>query len=279
MRTIKILTCTLFAQAIFLTSCEKDKIEINPEIEATFILSENQAASENITDDATSIFFEAAVINNLYRTGQAVQANNSISCATVTVSPQSGFPKSIVVDFGNGCTSADGISRKGKINITLSNFLHLPGSTATITFDNYYTTSYKVEGTILWTNTSTANTISWSRQVTNGKLTSPGDGYYWMHEGTKYVTQTAGSNTPLNLLDDIFSITGSHSVTNPVGKTRTVTITEALIKPATCYNVTQGKIKIQGPDHFAILDYGTGTCDREATISIDGYPPKTFLIP
>jgi hypothetical protein len=77
----------------------------------------------------------------------------------------------------------------------------------------------------------------------------------------------------------VYSITGNHTVTNPAGKTRTATITEALVKPVTCHNVTQGKVKIQGPNHFAIVDYGAGTCDREATISIDGNPPRTFLLP
>jgi hypothetical protein len=279
MKLNKFFTLLSLCSLFFFASCEKDETEIDNEVLATFVMSENQAVSESVTDDANIVFFDAAVGAGLYRTSQATQTTNSTSCATVTVTPLNGFPKTIVIDFGNGCTSADGVSRKGKINITLSDYLHNPGSTAVIIFDNYYTAGYKVEGTITWTNTSTPNGFSWTRVVTNGKLTSPLDGYYWLHQGTKYVSQTAGSNTPLNLLDDVYSITGDHTVTNPAGKTRTATITEALIKPTTCHNVTQGKIKIQGPNHFAIMDYGTGACDREATISIDGNPPRTFLLP
>lgn len=279
MKLNKIFSLLFLTASFFFVSCEKQTTEEDPEILATFVMSENQAISESVTDDANVVFFDAAVGSGLYRTGQATQTTNSTSCATVTVTPQNGFPKTIVVDFGNGCTSADGVTRKGKINITLSDYLHNPGSNAVMTFENYYTAGYNVEGTITWTNTSTPNGFSWTRQVTNGKLSSPLDGYYWLHEGTKYVVQTAGSNTPLNLLDDVYSITGNHTVTNPAGKTRTATITEALVKPVTCHNVTQGKVKIQGPNHFAIVDYGAGTCDREATISIDGNPPRTFLLP
>jgi hypothetical protein len=213
------------------------------------------------------------------RLTEVFQTTNTLSCATVSVTPQNTFPKTIVIDFGNGCTSVDGVSRAGKINIILSDSVHHPGATAVMTFTNYSTVGYKVEGTITWTNTSTPNGISWTRQITNGKVTEPLGGYYWTHEGTKNVTQTAGASTPLNLLDDVYSVTGSHTVTNPAGKTRTVTILEALEKKTTCHNVSKGKMKIQAQTHFAVLDYGDGTCDNVAVITINGVLPITILLP
>jgi hypothetical protein len=280
MKLKKIFALLALPLLFFLPSCEKDEAEIDPEIETTFVLSGNQAVSESVSDDATVVFFEASVGNGLYRTNQVFETTGTLSCATVTVTPQNSFPKTIVVDFGtNGCTSADGVARKGKINIVLSNYLHISGTTAVMTFDNYYAAGFKVEGTITWTNTSTQNAFSWTRQVTGGKLYNPIDGYHWFHEGMKTVTQTGGASTPLNLLDDVYSITGNHTITNPAGKSRTATITEALIKSTTCYNVSQGKVKIQGVNHFAIVDYGDGTCDKVATISIDGNPPRTILLP
>lgn len=263
----------------FLASCQKEENEPDPEFETTFKLSENQAVSESINDDATVVFFEASINSGFYRTNDNAETSGTLSCATVSVTPQNSFPKTIVIDFGNGCPSQDGITRKGKINITLSDYVHNPGAVAVMTFDNYFTAGYKVDGTITWTNTSTQNGISWTRQISNGKVTEPLSGYYWTHEGTKNVTQTAGGNTPTNLLDDVYSVTGSHTVTNPAGKTRTVTILEALEKKVTCHNITKGKMKIQAQTHFAILDYGDGTCDNVATITIDGVAPITILLP
>ena len=264
----------------FFASCQKEKDEQDPELETTFKLSGDQAISESINDDANVVFFEAAASQNLYRTTGTLETTNTLSCATVTVTPQNTFPKTIVIDFGtNGCVSADGIARKGKISIVLSDYLHVAGTTAVMTFENYYAAGFKVEGIITWTNTSTANGVSWTRQISNGKVIEPISGYYWTHEGTKNVTQTAGANTPLNLLDDVYSVTGSHTVKNPAGKTRTVTITEALEKKATCHNVTKGKMKVQGPTHFAILDYGDGTCDNVATVTIDSHPAITIVLP
>ena len=280
MKLKKIFALLSLPSVFFFASCEKGETEPDPEFETTYKLSEDQAISEGINDDATVVFFEATVGAGLYRVNGTVETTNTLSCATVTVTPQNTFPKTITIDFGTGgCVSADGIPRKGKINITLSDYLHITGTTATMTFDNYYTAGFKVEGNILWTNTSTQNAFSWTRQITNGKVIEPIGGYYWTHEGTKTVVQTAGGTTPLNLLDDVYAVTGSHTVVNPAGKTRTVTITEALEKKTTCHHVTKGKVKVQGTTHFAILDYGDGTCDNIATISIDGNLPRTILLP
>lgn len=274
-----LLFLTTFSLFIF-SSCKKE-VKVDEEVETTFKLSEDQAVSESLADDANVVFFEAAANAGLigYRTNQSLQSTSSLSCATVTVTPQNSFPKTIVIDFGNGCTSPDGVHRKGKININLSDSVHHPGATAVMTFDGYYVQSFKVEGSITWINTSTPNGISWSREIADGKITNPAGTYYWLHDGIKYVSQTAGSNTPLNLLDDVYSITGNHTVTNPAGKSRTATVIEPLEKKTICHNVSKGKIKIEGPHHFAIVDYGDGTCDRVATISIDGNPPRTFLLP
>ena len=279
MKLKKIFALLSLPSIFFFASCQKDETEPDPEIETTFKLTEDQAVSESINDDATVIFFDASVNSGFYRLNGQTETTGILSCATVTVTPQNTFPKTITIDFGNGCTSADGISRKGKINITLSDYVHNTGATAVMTFDNYYTVGFKVEGTITWTNTSTPNGISWTRQITNGRVIEPIGGYYWTHEGTKNVTQIAGASTPTNLLDDVYSVTGNHTVTNPAGKTRTVTILEALEKKTTCHNVSKGKMKIQATSHFAILDYGDGTCDNIATITIDGNPPRTILLP
>ncbi|HEX6847148.1 MAG TPA: hypothetical protein VF144_09230 [Chitinophagaceae bacterium] len=279
MKLKKIFALMSLPLLFFFTACQKEENEPDPEFETTFNMSRDQAISESINDDATAVFFEASVSSGFYRLNGQAETTGILSCATITVTPQNTFPKTITIDFGNGCPSNDGVSRAGKINITLSDYVHNPGATAVMTFENYSTLGFKVEGTITWTNTSTPNGISWTREITNGKVIEPLGGYYWMHQGTKNVTQTAGANTPSDLLDDVHSITGNHTVTNPAGKTRTVTITEALEKKITCHNVTKGKVKVQAQTHFAILDYGDGTCDKVATVTIDGVAPITILLP
>jgi hypothetical protein len=284
MKTKNLLT--VLAVTIMLlnfTSCKKENAVIvtSEEKETTIELGTGQAVADNITEDANEAFMEAAANKNLLGNNlnnQTITTSNMLSCAAVTVTPVSGFPKTIVIDFGTGnCTSSNGVIRKGKINIVLSDSVRKAGSTAVITFTNFYVYGFKKEGTVTWTNTSTVTTKGWQRKVENGKITAP-DGRYWLHSGTRDAVQIAGTTTPNTLLDDIFLITGNHTVTNSVGKTRNCYITEALQKKTVCENIGSGKLKIEGNNHNAFIDFGDGTCDKVATISIDGNTPITIQL-
>jgi hypothetical protein len=259
--------------AVVFNSCKK--AENSEEIETTFQLSSDQAMSDNLAEDANDVFMEIAQDNNVAGNFTETPVTNIIPCATVTITPASGFPKTIVIDFGVSCTHRN-ITRSGKINIVLTDSVRRPGSTATMTFTNYYVNGYKVEGTYIWTNTSTPNVRSWRRVTQNGKITAP-DARYWLHEGTRDVVQTAGVGTP-QITDDVFSITGTHSVTNAANQTRTCTVLEALQKKNACANIDKGILKVQGPNHYATINFGDGTCDNLATISIDGRTPRVIIL-
>lgn len=266
----------LLSLAIGFNSCKKNDETLAEEFENTFEASGNQAVTNNLSQDAEDVFLEIAQDNNLAGNFAPGPVNNIIPCATVTITPAQGFPKTIVIDFGTSCTH-NGITRSGKINILLSDSVRKSGSTATMTFTNYFVNLYKIEGTITWTNTSTPNTRSWTRVTTNGKVTAP-DNRYWTHEGNRSVTQTAGVGTPTHI-DDIFLVTsGTHTVTNSSNISRTCTILEALQKKANCSNIDKGKIKVQGPNHYATIDFGDGTCDNLAQLSIDGRTPRTIIL-
>lgn len=261
--------------AIGFTSCKKS--DTKDELETTFQLSADQAMADNLAEDANDMFMEVAVEKNVAGNfGPDPVPNNFIPCATVTVTPAQGFPKTIVIDFGTSCTDSRGNVRSGKINIVISDSVRRPGSTAVMTFDNYYKNQYKIEGKYTWTNTSTATVRSWRRDTENGKITAP-DARYWLHFGTRDVVQTAGVGTP-SIIDDVFSVTGTHTVTNASNQSRTCTVLEALQKKNACANIDKGKLKIQGPNHYATIDFGDGTCDNLATISIDGRAPRTIIL-
>ena len=282
MKTKKLLIAiAIIAVLINLTSCKKESsVQVSSEEkETTFELSTGQALADNITEDINEVFMEAAANKNLLsNNAQPVTTTNILSCGSVAVTPASGFPKTIVIDFGsNGCSAQNGILRKGKINIVLSDYVRNTGSIATITFNDYYVNGFKKEGTVTWANTSTINAKGWQRKVENGKITAP-DGRYWLHSGIRDAVQIAGTNTPNTLLDDVFLITGNHTVTNSIGKSRNCYITEALQKKTVCENIGTGKLRVEGTNHYAVIDFGDGTCDRIATISIDGTTPRTIQL-
>jgi len=283
MKTKHILTaCTIAFFAFGLASCKKTNSGTTvDEIETTFDLSSKQAVSDNLTQDDNDILDEVVTSNDLsgnYTLGPVVISNVLGGCATVTVTGN--FPaKNIKIDFGTGCTNAAGVTRKGIINIVLTDSLRKSGSTATVTFSNYYINNYKKEGTITWTNTTIAGSgiPSWNRKVQNGKITAP-NGDYWLHTADINISLIAGASTPNNLTDDIYNISGTRTVTNPAGKTRTSTTLTALQKKTACSNIDKGTLQVQGPNHIAVIDFGDGTCDNLATISINGSAPRTILL-
>ena len=74
-----------------------------------------------------------------------VITSNILPCATLTVTPLIGFPKTITIDFGTSCTSPNGITRKGIIRVVISDSVRKTGSTAVMTFDNYFVNNFKVK--------------------------------------------------------------------------------------------------------------------------------------
>jgi hypothetical protein len=282
MYNLLIATTVLFMFG--LTSCKKDNntssSSSTSEISSTVELGNDNAISDNLNADAENVLTQAAIDNNFSGSTPleiSSPMGNLPACATVPVSPTRGFPKSITIDFGTGYTSAFGIIRRGIPNITLSDSLRKSGSVAVMTFNNYYVGGFKKEGTITWTNNKADTTKSWTRKCENGKITAP-NGKYWIHNGTQTVVQTSGNNPPGEIIDNVFSTTGTSTVTNAAGVTRTANITSALEKKVACDNINKGTVKIQGPVHYAVIDYGDGTCDRLATILIDGGNSVTILL-
>ena len=271
----------LFAFAMILlvigvNSCKKNDETVKEEFENTFQISADQAVTNNLSQDAEDVFLEIAQDYSIAGNFAPEPVNNIIPCATVTITPATGFPKTILIDFGTSCVHR-GVTRSGKINITLTDSVRKSGSIAIMTFTNYFVNMYKVEGTYTWTNTSTANTRSWIRLTAGGRITAP-DARVWTHEGNRTVTQTAGIGT-ISVLDDVFSVfPGTHTVTNSSNISRTCTILEALQRKVDCSNIDKGKVKVQGPNHYATVDFGDGTCDNLATLSIDGRAPRTIVL-
>lgn len=274
---LSIITAALCVSVILFSCKKSDDTNIPLDSTEAMLASKDFAVSENLTEDDNQLYLETTNREDISGLRPEGNGPGNLGCATVTVTPALGFPKTVVIDFGTGCTSPNGILRSGIIQIVVSDSLRLQGSTSVMTFNNYYVNSLKREGTITWTNQNTPTGRGWQRKVENGKITDS-TGHYWTFESLRNIVQVAGFSTPRVILDDAFSITGSGSVTNDMQITRTNTITQALHKAVACDNIDAGETKVVGPHHTSILNYGNGDCDRIATISIDGNAPVTILL-
>jgi hypothetical protein len=193
-------------------------------------------------------------------------------CADITVTPNdSTYPKTITIDFGEGCVCADGKFRKGKIVIHLTGPIRRPGSVMTITFVNFYLNRAHIEGTKIISNLSSNGDIKFTVQVVGGKVTFPsGRGY--QYNSLKYVKQVAGGNTR-SIRDDVYTIQGGSNTQFNNGLTIHLETDTPLVKKVVCHWISDGKLRIRINTHRFLLDYGApdnGVCDNKALLSWNG---------
>ena len=204
------------------------------------------------------------------------------------------FPVIIELDFGTtGCPGPDGRVRRGKIITEYTNKLTVHGAIATTTFDRFYVNDIHVEGTHIITNISgspvpPANIARKFRlKVINGKLTRP-DGNFIEWDSDKTITQVEGLTTPDMPKDDAFKIEGSANGYVKRGNLLVrwgSNITEPLLRRLTCRWIVKGRIRtvranLPNPTNnrwAAVLDFGAGNCDNQATITINGIPRQITL--
>lgn len=192
-----------------------------------------------------------------------------------------GFPITVTVDFGTeGCVGIDGRTRKGKFITVYSAHMIFPGSKATTSFSNYYVGGIKVEGTHTIENKSTAHQWAFESKVTDGRLIREnGNRITWNRVRT--FTMQEGDGTPFDPSDDVFHIlsngTGSITLGNKTGNW-TSTSLSPLEKRFSCRWISAGKQEIARVNGIkAILDFGTGECDNQAKITVNGVSREITL--
>lgn len=278
------LAMLLFGAVTF-TACKKEASKSAEEEQATVESTESNSEADAVYDD---------VFNNTMGIGAEANGESlgitggvgvfgrieggsysgrvdSTRCFSVTVSPLAigVFPKTVTINFGDGCKGRDGKVRKGKIITVFTGPMHVPGSKATTTFENHKIDSVKVQGVHIVINNSTSNNRIFSAKVLEGKLTwDSGRWVKWTSERT--VAQIEGNGTPLWPLDDIFSITGGGRGENSRGKTWGHETLEPLIKKFTCNWISKGVLRIRYNDISGKLNFGDGRCDNKAELTING---------
>ncbi len=193
-------------------------------------------------------------------------------CFTVEVVPNTPhvFPKTVTIDFGEGCVGKDGKLRKGKIVSVYTGPMFIAGSKTSTTFVDYSVDSFKIEGTHTVENTSSSNKKGWTVKVVDGKITNTNSGSWQKWSSVKTHTQVEGNGTPHYPLDDVFEITGEASGSNSNGSLWTATVTSPLIKKIGCPWIVKGTVRISINNNNGILDYGDGGCNNKAVITING---------
>ena len=126
------------ALAIFsFTSCNKES-EID---QTTLDMADDDAVSDAIFEDVFNTVDNADIILDDYQKGgygKSYMVPDSCPIVTIDHPEDANWPKTITIDFGDGCTGLYDNTRSGKIIIEVSGPRMETGSTKTVTFDNYF---------------------------------------------------------------------------------------------------------------------------------------------
>lgn len=195
-----------------------------------------------------------------------------------TVDTTHGWPHTLTINYGPSpgvVDSSDGKTRSGQIVMAFSNYWHINGTTVSVTYTNYFVNDIQFQGVVSLTRNSKT---SFSETVSNGQCTKASPAWTILYNATRTFTWTAGVGDSIPS-HSTFIISGNANGTDRNGLTYTMNITNPIVKPGSCAYITQGTYTMQTSDGVNYtVDFGNGTCDNQATVTINGNSfPITLL--
>ena len=266
--------------AFFGTSCtNENNVATDASLTAT-ATDEAQAASLSDAVVSSADAYVNTLASNGYTGSMAVKGEVETLDPTITIDhPDSVFfPKVVTIDFGTtGYIDARGDTLKGKVIITLTDKIWKTGAIKTIKLVDFYVNGNNVKGTKSIVNNALNAAKNPSVTTTVSDTIIRIDKSTIIRNATRTRERIDNNGTPKIFWDDKFSITGSTTGVNAKGVAYTVEITSPLIIYNNYPFFVQGTVTTTTQTRTAVLDYGDGTKDRKATLTINGVTKDIIL--
>ena len=278
------ITLALFAAILSLIffSCQKENSSTTEtpvsETEAKAYADESSDVQASL-DDVDDIALTAADEESLTG-GNETSGRNFLptfeelrlrvgNCATITVTPNdSTYPKTVLIDFGNGCLGPDGKWRKGKLELHFTAPIRQHNAVVTLRYIDFFLNRANIKGKKIFKNTSANGVHQFTIQAVGIEVTYP-NGRGYKYNGMKEVTQVAGMNTrPVR--DDVYQIEGRATINLNNGPVILVKTQTPLVKKVICNWINKGILEIKIQDRVFLLDYGypnNDACDNLALLT------------
>lgn len=262
-----LLVSFLLSGWLLLPSCEKNE---QPKVSGNDVEeSVNLATADDIYDEVEEIADQAweAASSGLKDGGS--DRPRLAPCAVISIDTLA-VPRVMTIDFGEvNCLCNDGKYRRGQIIVTFTGRYRRPGAVITHTFRQYYVNDNHVQGTKVMTNLglNEQGLMVFQHEV-QGSITFAADGRVvsWVSEKTR--TWIEGRETP-GWRDDVFLIEGNSTASSSGGGSMTRVITNPLRRELNCRWFVSGTIiTTPGERPERTLDFGDGSCDNLATLTI-----------
>jgi hypothetical protein len=256
-------TGIFFLIALLAFGCRKNK-----EKEESAEIAQQNAIAESSGNEIQNIAEEAAKGSNSFSTYNSDCVVLSYDTTTT--------PRVITIDFGSeNCLCEDGKNRRGKLKVSFEGSYFDANNVITTKTEEYYVNDNKIDGTRVATNVDNSTfTIVADATIT---FTDGSGTLNW--ESTRTRVQTEGQNTPFNLLDNVYEVSGSASGVTAQGKDYEIDITTNLVFQLGCRYIKSGLLTINS-SHLkqeATIDYGSGECDNKATLTYSGKTKEITL--
>ena len=206
-----------------------------------------------------------------------ISSENSVlpECATVMFDTVL-TPYSLVIDFGEDtclCANWDGRYRKGKLIIAFIGRYRNSGSYYTVNSDQYFVgeNEHRIHHEVRNVGQNSQKQWVFEVDVSDTVITEKGL-IQWQARRNR--TWTAGANTPLEVMDDVYLITDRNNRAaegiNRTGQNFKVLIVKPIeVKIGCRYKLVSGVVSLTPNGGVErIIDYGNGVCDGKFTFTI-----------
>ena len=259
---------------VTLTSCNNDRGELEDEtqvVSAKEIVTSSSLYNQVFT--LTQRTIDNIEIEEQLKSGQTSFFSDSCADVVYYLSQDLSYVENVIISYNDFSCAPVGQRRIGKIHVYLTGLISEQGTEVTVILDDFHIEHHKIEGTQISTNID-VNGFIWEfdQTVENGRITFP-SGDYALWESDKYIR--------INLLTKKYiQILESNGV-NSQGMEYEVETLIPLEKSFTCDFIDKGSLLIELEDYDdMIIDYGNGTCDDQATITLvsDEYESFDFTL-
>lgn len=245
--------------AFFAWSCDPEEVQITPTLDLSAI--EDDILVNQAFEDLDNITLQVLQENGL----GARKLDWAICEGAILDFDEVG--KKVSLDFGSGCTS-NGITRKGKVNISYSGNLLFPGSEIVTNFEDYEVNDIRIEGSRTLKNNGIDilnSTITLAVEIQKGKATWPDN---------TFITITSNQVRQVVLANEGYEafITGAMSGKSRGGVDYSSSTGAPLVITQSCVESgiwipNSGILNFDYKGIPVTVDYGAGTCDKTVTIS------------
>lgn len=262
------------AIALFMAGCEKSGTNLESLGDGVTIAEEEVAdlkAAEAIDSDIAAARFGGHMLGRGMMIGGAhlFFGMHFPRCATITVDSDE-FPKTVTIDYTDGCSDRMGMEKTGIITIYMSDTITNDGAYYNVTFDNVTFGHRVISKTATITNEGLIDglqVISFE-YVSTTTFDRDGESYEIVREFSGERKWESGFGTP-EVDDDIFYMTGSGTITVNDEITFSRTIIEPIKIDRSCKYPLSGIIEISRDGETMTIDYGDGECDNIAVVTKD----------